>query len=119
MNKNLEKSANKDSLNIVEIITNIMAVHNGVSVDILLSRSQKRKLVYARYSIAWLLREIAKLNDKEIAKIINRERSTVNYGIHQFNNLIQQYDENKQDVINICLKIVIRLTDKNYKLFKN
>jgi len=73
-----------------EIILEGVSKFFGLTREEVLSNSRKKKLVLARQTLIYLLREVLKKNFKEISRFIQKEHSTVIYHLKSFERKLNE-----------------------------
>lgn len=84
-------------------IIQIVEKHTGISKDLMSGRSHLQEIVMARHLAMLLIRERIKLSLKEIARIFNRDHSTVLSSIKSAENRIE-FDADFRNIYNKVIK---------------
>lgn len=74
------------------IITKVSAIHE-IPAETILSRTNKREVVYARFACMWAMRKYLGLTLMKISFALNKkEHSSVIHGINAYEDMLKMYD---------------------------
>ena len=102
-----------DSLeDISDALFKIVQLKTGVSTEDFLTHNRKRKFVLARCIYANLLHIFTNLNDEEISKLINKDRTSV-YHMYKIHEDLISVDKNYRKLFEDCSDSYVALVCTN------
>ena len=102
-----------DSLeDISDALFKIVQLKTGVSTEDFLTHNRKRKFVLARCIYANLLHIFTNLNDEEISKLINKDRTSV-YHMYKIHEDLISVDKNYRKLFEDCSDSYVALVCSN------
>jgi chromosomal replication initiator protein len=86
-------------------ILDVVCGHFGITRNILLKHNRIKKFVYARYIVCLFLKKYTSNTSTSIANLLQRDHTTVLYGLKTINNWIETESNIKDEVGLIQIKI--------------
>lgn len=107
----LRQKANKKKINLIDNIINEVAKFYSLTPEDVKSKCRKRNIVKARFIAIYIIREETDLSLNDIAKIFNRDHSTIIHSIRIINDTLSlKYETDISEELQEIKKIINNLT---------